>query len=1255
CSGTPNGTCCLLDTDCDDFNSCTADVCIEPNAAALSFDGVDDRVDLGSAAAVTAFGSGSFTIEGWFLADTASTARTGLFRMGRQGANPQVALQLATTSPNTVSASVETNTASTQVDTVDVPFTLGQWHHVAAVADRTPGAQRLRLYLDGVLSADADANLWGANPISWNEPSVLGAARLDTGALGLFFDGSLDEVRIWSGARSLAEIQAAMNLQIEAAPNLVARWGMNEGPGNTTTADSVGSSLGALNGPAWVTVGLVDLGQGYCQEMPLTGPACDDGDACTANDSCSGGACAPGSPVTCDDSNPCTDEICESENGCIYTNNTVPCSDGNACTVGDTCGDGECAGGTVLSCDDSSLCTTDTCLPATGCSNTPVDCNDGNLCTDDSCTPAGGCGHANNTAPCSDGLLCTGPDICSGGVCGGALIPGCCLADADCADASSCTVDFCPTGANTAALRFDGVDDYVTMGAAPNLGAAQFTVEGWFMWEGGGVSTTTGAGGTDIFPLVTKGAPQAEGSNVDENYLLGIRSTGNPVLAADFEEGAGGASPGLNHPIAGTKIISQNVWHHAAVTYDGSCWKLYLDGAPDALIGTACPGQPPRADSIQHFGIAAALTSAGARNGAFKGRIDEVRIWSRALSSSEILAGMTRELSSGAGLIGRWGVNEGSGPTVGDSTSPAETGTLTNGPTWSGTGLIDFGSPNVCENDHIAGCCETAADCDDANACNGVESCVGGACQAGAAVVCGDTDKCTTDTCVPATGACDFAPIPGCCQADAQCDDANACTTGGCNTLTDAGVALDGTNDYVTMGTASALGTQTFTLEAWIRRTGAGAATSTGTGGIASLVPIVSKGRGEAETPANLNTNYIMGISGSILAADFEDKATGLNHPVCGSTTIPTDSSWHHVAAAYDGSCWSLYVDGVAQTLSTTCSSCAGAACTVCPGALPENTSIQHFGIGTAMTSAGTAAGFFMGTIDEVRVWNRALASSEIVATKNREVSSNADLLGRWGLNELLGTTAANSVPGRPAGTLTNGAAFTTTNLPPVGTDTCEQTPLANGSPCTDGDSCTQTDACQGGVCSGANPVVCTASDQCHVAGACNQASGLCSNPAAPDGTACDDGNSCSVGDTCNAAVCQAGAPRDDDGDTHGAAACGGDDCDDARSEVWATPDEVAEMYFSNATTLVWLPPTVMGGAAVSYDLLSSGDHTDFVTSALCVETSDGTDTTAIDAAIPAEGSAIYYLVRAGNTCPLGQGVLGRDSEGTPMPGRTCP
>jgi len=90
-------------------------------------------------------------------------------------------------------------------------------------------------------------------------------------------------------------------------------------------------------------------------------------------------------------------------------------------------------------------------------------------------------------------------------------------------------------------------------------------------------------------------------------------------------------------------------------------------------------------------------------------------------------------------------------------------------------------------------------------------------------------------------------------------------------------------------------------------------------------------------------------------------------------------------------------------------------------------------------------------------------------------------------------------------------------------TGVCSNPAKTNGSTCDDGNRCTQTDTCQDGVCVGGNPVVCTASDQCHDAGTCDPATGVCSNPAKSDGTSCSDDNACTQTDTCQSGVCTPG------------------------------------------------------------------------------------------------------------------------------------
>jgi hypothetical protein len=99
--------------------------------------------------------------------------------------------------------------------------------------------------------------------------------------------------------------------------------------------------------------------------------ACNDGDACTASDACAAGTCK-GTPVVCDDHNPCTTDACDKVLGkCVSAPNTLACDDGNACTEGDVCASSACAGKPKV-CNDNNPATQDSCDPKSGCVYTPV-------------------------------------------------------------------------------------------------------------------------------------------------------------------------------------------------------------------------------------------------------------------------------------------------------------------------------------------------------------------------------------------------------------------------------------------------------------------------------------------------------------------------------------------------------------------------------------------------------------------------------------------------------------------------------------------------------------------------------------------------------------------------------------------------------------------------------------------------------------------------------------------------------------------
>jgi uncharacterized repeat protein (TIGR01451 family) len=98
------------------------------------------------------------------------------------------------------------------------------WHHAALVAD---GSDTV-LYLDGEAVASLDG---GFGPGSARRlllaAAASGAGRADR------FAGRLDELRLWSVARSASELRATMKIPVAGdAPGLLALWRMDEGGGD---------------------------------------------------------------------------------------------------------------------------------------------------------------------------------------------------------------------------------------------------------------------------------------------------------------------------------------------------------------------------------------------------------------------------------------------------------------------------------------------------------------------------------------------------------------------------------------------------------------------------------------------------------------------------------------------------------------------------------------------------------------------------------------------------------------------------------------------------------------------------------------------------------------------------------------------------------------------------------------------------------------------------------------------------------------
>ena len=73
------------------------------------------------------------------------------------------------------------------------------------------------------------------------------------GAPAGYFQGKIDEVRVWNIVRSGTDIDLTKASEIVSAPGLIGRWSMNEGTGTTISDSAIPSEEnGTLtNGPQW--------------------------------------------------------------------------------------------------------------------------------------------------------------------------------------------------------------------------------------------------------------------------------------------------------------------------------------------------------------------------------------------------------------------------------------------------------------------------------------------------------------------------------------------------------------------------------------------------------------------------------------------------------------------------------------------------------------------------------------------------------------------------------------------------------------------------------------------------------------------------------------------------------------------------------------------------------------------------------------------------------------------------------------------
>lgn len=176
-------------------------------------------------------------------------------------------------------------------------------------------------------------------------------------------------------------------------------------------------------------------------------------------------------------------------------------------------------------------------------------------------------------------------------------------------------------GQANSAFEFDGIDDYITV---PNTTNLTFSPGGFTLAAWASFSASTNANGTLVAKHLYSSPP---------GFLLGVYS--NQALVQFFmSDSRLLTGPGYD----------DGLWHFIVATYDGSVQRLYVDG----LLKISVYASYTPANNVD---ISMGAATGG---GYFKGKMDDVRIYNRALSADEIRMLYILDADTSSGLVARY-------------------------------------------------------------------------------------------------------------------------------------------------------------------------------------------------------------------------------------------------------------------------------------------------------------------------------------------------------------------------------------------------------------------------------------------------------------------------------------------------------------------------------------------------------------------------------------------------------------------------
>lgn len=580
-------------------------------------------------------------------------------------------------------------------------------------------------------------------------------------------------------------------------------------------------------------------------------------------------------------------------------------------------------------------------------------------------------------------------------------------------DCSESIYDFVITATTSPnGLDFDGIDDHVDFGSASTTifaGTLPYTIEAWIKRKSGGAGTIACHHNT----------------GVSASWNLSVNADGSLYSYRNLAPWTVTSAPNL---------IPEDVWTHVAVTFNGSALVLWINGVS---AGSTTFGSQPSTTAPLLLG--ARLVS-GTPADFFEGEIDEFKIWSVARSSLEINNGMVAELvGNETNLVAYYHFNKGvpSGTnTIYNTVSslPAGiTGTLTN------FALTGCNSNWVCGAPSVGGCPnqqEITVSGNSVGIVSGTSTVSTtnftdfGLLLTGATLtrtfviknngaltlsisasnLSGSGASSYSITNLPAASiagggttyiAVTFSPATTGLKSATLSITSNDCDESpyifvieGTGFVPGAALDFDGSDDVVSINNTTALDnlmTGNFSVEAWIKPTVSGFRT------------ILSKGDGSGVLGTG---EYIFQLNNSNQLSFFHTASNGWKY----STNAVSPGVWSHVAVTYDGTNIKFYINGVLDTYapSATYSFTTG------------NNSVYIGRQGFACL-----CNKFVGSIDEVRVWNLSRTQCEIQAFMNCEIPTTATgLLANYHFNQGI-SASVNS----PTITLTDAGGVNTGTL----------------------------------------------------------------------------------------------------------------------------------------------------------------------------------------------------------------------------------